>query len=127
MSLQLRAPFPYMSTTTTLPSPQFSDSKALTATINRMRAIDGTLYTYVHSKNNRMRHVWQFNLSKHKAIELREFLDAYFSNQIQVTDHNGNILVGYVRNNPFEFIGEGAAMDWPGDEMTSITIEFEEK
>lgn len=127
MSFQLRAPFPYMSTTTTMPSPQFSDSKALTATINRMRAIDGTLYTYVHSRANRKRWVWQFNLARNKAVELREFLDAYFSNQIQITDHNGNILVGFVKNNPFEFIGEGAAMDWPGNERMSITLEFEEK
>jgi hypothetical protein len=116
-----------MATTTTLPSPSFSDSTALTATINRMRAIDGTLYTYVHSKNNRKRFVWQFNLAKHKAIELREFLDSYFSNQIQITDHLGAIHVGFVRNNPFEFIGEGVAVDWPGNESVSITIEFEEK
>lgn len=74
-----------------------------------------------------MRHVWQFNLSGDKAIELREFLDAYFSNQIQVTDHLGNIYVGYVKNNPFEFISEGPAPDWPGNETRSITLEFEEK
>lgn len=127
MSFQMRAPFPYMSTTTTLPSPSFSDSTALTATINRMRSIDGTLYTYIHSKNNRRRYVWQFNLSAHKAIELREFLDSYFSNQIQITDHLGAIHVGYVKNNPFEFISEAAAFDWPGNETRSITLEFEEK
>lgn len=126
MSFQLRGPFPYMSTTTTMPSPSFSDSEALTATINRMRAIDGTLYTYVHSKNNRRRYVWQFNLAKNKAVEVREFLDAYFSRKIQVTDHNSEIYVGYIRNNPFEFIGEASAEGWPGNETVSITIEFEE-
>jgi len=127
MSFQMRAPFPYMSTTSTFPSPEFSDSEGLTVTVNRMRSIDGTLYTYVHSKGGRRKYVWQFQLAKDKAIEMREFLDSYYSRLIQITDHLGAIHVGFVTNNPFELIGEGRANDWPGNESVSITLEFEEK
>jgi hypothetical protein len=67
-------------------------------------------------------------LSRNKAIELREFLDSYFSQRIQVTDHTGLTVIGYVKNNPFDFEGAGRAGEsWPGEETMSITIEFEEK
>lgn len=123
----MRAPYPYVTTTTVMPSPRFSDSKALAAIVNRMRAMDGTLYTYINSKNGRRVYNWTFELSRHKALEVREFLDSYFSQQIQVTDHNDVTIVGYVKNNPFDFEGVGRAGGLPGDETMSVTIEFEEK
>lgn len=123
----IRAPYPYVTTTTVMPSPRFSDSKALGAIVNRMRAMDGTLYTYVNSKNARRKYLWSFELSRHKALELREFLDSYFSQKIQVTDHNNTTIVGYVKNNPFDFEGAGrAGPEWPGEETMTITLEFEE-
>jgi hypothetical protein len=93
-----------------------------------MRSVDGTLYTYVTSRAGRKKFIWTFELSRHKALELREFLDSYFSNIIKVTDHNNESWVGYIKNNPFEFSGAGRAGDaWPGKETMQITIEFEEK
>lgn len=123
----MRAPYPYVTTTTVMPSPRFSDSQALGAIVNRMRAMDGTLYTYVNSKNGRRVYNWTFELARNKALEVREFLDSYFSQQIQVTDHTDTTIVGYVKNNPFDFEGVGRASGFPGDETMSITIEFEEK
>lgn len=123
----MRAPYPYVTTTTVMPSPRFSDSKALGAIVNRMRAMDGTLYTYVNSKNGRRVYQWSFEMARNKALELREFLDSYHSYKIQVTDHDGTTIVGYVKNNPFDFEGEGrAGPAWPGEETMTITIEFEE-
>ncbi len=123
----LRAPYPYVTTTTVMPSPRWSDSKALGAIVNRMRAMDGTLYTYVNSKNGRRIYQWSFELARNKALELREFLDSYFSYKIQITDHNDDVLIGYIRNNPFDFEGLGRAAGWPGDETMTITLEFEEQ
>jgi hypothetical protein len=90
--------------------------------------MDGTLYTNVKTRAGRKRFRWDFEISRHKAIELREFINSYFGSCIQVTDHNNETHVGYLKNNPFEFSGVGrAGPAWPGGETMSITIEFEEK
>lgn len=128
MSFILKAPYPAVRTTTLLPSPKWGDSKALTATVLTMRAIDGTLYTYVKSRNGRKKFQWEFEISRHKALELREFINSYRGALIQVIDHDGDSWVGYLRNNPFEFTGAGRAGDgWPGRETMNITLEFEER
>lgn len=128
MSFILKAPYPGIRTTTLLPNPAWGDSKALTATIISMRAADGTLYTYVKSRNGRMKFQWEFEIARNKALELREFLDAYNSKLIQVIDHDGDEYIGYLRNNPFEFAGAGRAGDgWPGEETMTIILEFEER
>jgi len=124
----MKAPYPGIRTTTLLPSPTWGDSKALTATVQSMRAVDGTIYTYVKSRNGRMRFQWEFEISRHKALELREFINSYNSKMIQVIDHDGDTWIGYLRNNPFEFAGAGRAGDgWPGSETMTIILEFEER
>jgi hypothetical protein len=76
MSFIMKAPYPAIQTTTLMPSPVFGDSKAITATLIRMRMMDGTLYTYVKSRNGRQKLHWDFELSRHKALELRAFINA---------------------------------------------------
>jgi len=128
MSFILRAPYPGPQTTTILPSPRWGDSKAITATLIRMRAVDGTLYTYVKSRNGRMKFQWEFEIARHKALELREFINSYAASLIEATDHDGDRWIGYLRNNPFELTGAGRAGDfWPGGETMTITLEFEER
>lgn len=124
----LRAPYPAVQVTTIMPSPTFGDSRALTATVTTMRAMDGTLYTHVKSRAGRKRFKWDFEISRHKALELREFFNSYYGQCLQVTDHNNETWVGYLKNNPFEFTGGGhAGSAWPGQETMSVSIEFEEK
>ena len=127
MTLILRAPYPALQTTTLLPSPVWSDQTALKATIKTVRSMNGKRSTYVTSRDGLHKLKWDFRLARHKALELREFIDAYYAGLIQITDHNGYIWVGYLKNNPFEFEGESLAAGWPGDELTSVDIEFEER
>lgn len=128
MSFFLKAPYPSLSTTTVLPSPRWGDSKGLTATITSMRSMDGTLYTYVKSRNGRKKFQWEFEISRNKALELREFINSYQGKLIKIIDHDEDEFVGYLRNNPFEFTGAGrAGPSWPGNETMSVILEFEEK
>ena len=128
MSFIMQAPYPGVVTTTLLPSPRWGDSKALAATIVSMRAMDGTPYTYVKSRDGRKRYQWEFEISRNKALELREFINSYQAAIIKVTDHDGEVVIGYLRNNPFEFAGVGrAGPGWPGNETMSIILEFEEQ
>lgn len=123
----MKAPYPGVQTTTLLPAPKWGDSKALTATIQTMRAVDGTLYTYVKSRSGRRKFQWEFEIARNKALELREFINSYRGALIQVIDHDGDTWLGYLRNNPFEFAGAGRAVDFPGGETMQINLEFEEK
>jgi hypothetical protein len=46
---------------------------------------------------------------------------------MQITDHNDDVWVGNLMNNPFEFGGSGRAVAFPGGETMDITLEFEER
>jgi hypothetical protein len=88
--------------------------------------MDGTSYTYVHTKEGRKKLQWDFTIARNKALELRAFINSYYRTQIQVTDHNDDVWIGYLINNPFEHTGSGRAVDFPGGETMDITLEFEE-
>jgi len=92
-----------------------------------MRSLNGTLYTYVKSRAGRKRFQWEFELSRNKALELREFINSYRGALIQVIDHDGDTWIGYLRNNPFELSGVGRAVGWPGGETMNIMLEFEQR
>ena len=128
MSFILRGPYPGIQTTTLLPSPKWGDSKALTATVISLRSMNGDLFTHIKSRNGRMKFQWEFEVSRHKALELREFIHAYQGDLIHITDHDGDMWIGYLRSNPFEFAGAGKAGEgWPGNETMTIILEFEQR
>jgi len=128
MSFILRGPYPGIQTTTLLPSPKWGDSKALTATVISLRSMNGELFTHVKSRNGRMKFQWEFEVSRHKALELREFINSYQGALVHITDHDGDMWIGYLRSNPFEFAGAGKAGEgWPGNETMTIILEFEQR
>ncbi len=119
MSVKLAAPYPAIQTITWLPNPSWDDSEALTVSVSEQRSISGLLYTYVKTKNLRRKLLFEFELNRMKALELRAFIKSYYRSKIQLSDHTGAIWVGYFTSNPFEF-------DTPsrGNRQT-IQLEFE--
>jgi hypothetical protein len=90
--------------------------------------MNGSLFTYVKSRNGRKRFQWEFEIARNKALELREFINSYQGGLMHITDHDGDIWIGYLKSNPFEFTGAGrAGPNWPGEETMSIILEFEER
>ena len=122
----IKGPYPSIQVSLELPSPNWSDSVALTSTLQVLRTMNGGSYTYVHSRDGRKRLQWDFTVSRHKALELRAFLKVYYRFKLQVVDHNNEVWIGYMMNNPFESAGSGKAMGFPGDETMDVTLEFEE-
>lgn len=116
-------------TTTILPNPEFGDTEALTDVVISQRAMDGTLYTYVKTKNGRRKLQWTFQLTRNKALELRAFILSYFASVIEIVDHEGRKWRGHLVNNPFEFRSASRAgpaiQNWPRGELITITLEFE--
>ena len=120
------APYPTYQMTTILPSPDFSNGQRSVGTINKQRAMDGTLYTHIKRKQERQHFQWSFELSRHKAIELKQLVNLYYGLPMRVVDHTNATYLGYIINNPVEFTANGKAEGWPGGETYLVTIEFEE-
>lgn len=121
----IQAPYPTIQTATYLPNPQLGDSEANVLNVDIKRAMDGTTYSYVKTRD-REKLIWSFRISQHKGMELMEFYQSYKASQIKITDHLGNIFIGYFTSNPFEFEASGRSVASPGlDTMVAIQIEFE--
>lgn len=125
MSVELAAPYPAIQTVTRLPNPQFGDGESLTNEVATKRAMDGTLYTYVKSKAGRRRITLPIQISRMKGLELRAFIRSYYATPIRLTDHLGQVWVGHLVNNPFEFSTTKRSLHSPGGEMQNIQIELE--
>lgn len=114
MSVRLAA----YQTVTYLPNPEFGDSEAILGVIQKKRAIDGSAYTYVKTTDRR-RLLFQFILTREKALELNAFFQAYHAKVVSLTDHNGVKWSGNFTSNPFNFENSGR------DEEQTIQFEFE--
>jgi len=123
----LEAPYPGYQTTVLLPSPNWGNAVELTSSMSSVRAMDGTLYTYVKQKDGRKRFRFDFEISRSKALELRAFIQVYYRTAMRFRDHDANQWIAYLQNNPFEFAGSSKAEPFPGGETMTITLEFEER
>ncbi len=83
------------------PNPLLSNQESLTSTVAAKTAIDGTRYTYV-KKSDRRRLLWSFVFDRPKALEFIEFYRQMASRVIEVTDHNGDVWLGHITNNPLD-------------------------
>lgn len=129
MSFVIQGPYPNMKTTLLLPSPEVGNSVQQRHSVQTLRAMDGTLYTYRKPKRDRRLYRWDFTTSKRKGREVKEFTKQYAGGLVRVTDHEGTVRVGYLTINPWESRGDGRAGGWDDivPEAVQFTIEFEER
>lgn len=123
----LEAPYPGIQTTTLLPNPVLGDSDNLLVAILTKRSMDGTLYTYVKKKDGRKRLVFNFQVTRMKGMEVKEFYRSYAASRIKITDHLGRIWVGSFMTSPLEleFTGPWKSKRYPRGEIISLALEFE--
>jgi len=123
----LEAPYPNIQTTTLLPNPSLGDSDNLRSEVVTKRSMDGTLYTYVKKKDSRKRLVFDFQVTRMKGMEVKEFYRSYAASRIKLTDHLGRIWVGNFITSPLEleFVGPWKSERYPHGEIISLTLEFE--
>jgi len=123
----LGAPWPSIQTTSLLPNPVLGDSDNLRAEVQTKRSMDGTLYTYVKSKDGRVRLVFNFQITRMKGLEIMEFYRSYAASKIKIQDHLDRIWVGNFMTSPIEldFTGPWKSRRYPNGEMITLSIEFE--
>lgn len=127
MSFIVQGPFPLMQTTLLLRSPELTNTRKLTASVQTMRSMNGTLYTYVKSKRGRKVHTWDFISSRDKMLETKSFVEQYSGGLVQVVDHESTRRIGYLTMNPLDSGGEGRAEGWPSGEAYRFSLQLEEK
>lgn len=126
MPLTIQAPWPGPTTTHFMPNPLSGDSVGSTNTLEIKRSMNGTRYSYVKSRDQRKRLLWNFRLSKDKALEMRSFFDTYTGTQCKIIDHLGKEYIGYFITNPFDFESVSRSVGSPGNNtIHQIQIEFQ--
>lgn len=114
-----------MQSTVLLPSPEQGNAKNLASTVQTMRSIDGTLYTYIKAKRGRKVYQWEFITRKEKGDELKGFISRFTGDFVKVTDHNDVQVIGYMTINPFELDGQGGRPEPSG--TYSFTLQLEQR
>ena len=120
----IQGPWPNLQTTVIMPSAERANSKNLASSVQTMRTMDGTLYTYIKHKRGRRVHKWDIVVHRPKLLELKQFVKRYAGSVVKVTDHNGDQFTGYVTVNPLEAGGEGGQ---PDGGVYRVTVQLEEK
>lgn len=123
----IQGPYPLLQSSIVLPSPREGNTNALASTLQVLRTSSGSIFTYIKAKRGRKKYRYDFRVSKDKATELTEFVDAYGGKAVKVTDHDGIIHIGYLTLNPFETQASSRARGLPGGEVFVTTLELEEK
>lgn len=98
----LQAPHELIQTTTVLPNPRDNDTTSLTLGMNLHRSMDGTVRTYIKS-NDRYRLQYEIEMTRSKSLELEAFFDAYFNENIRLTDWDNNVYVVKLMTVPVSF------------------------
>lgn len=127
MAFVIEAPHPGVLSTHYLPNPQLGDSVGSVGSLQEpKRAMDGTKYVYVKSRDQRKKLLWTFSLSQDKALEMQAFFDNYAASTVKITDHFGKVYVGNFTTNPFEFETVGRSVASPTNySIHQIQFEFE--
>jgi hypothetical protein len=104
------------------PNPEFSDVEQALSTITLKRSKTQKRYTYVKTRQ-RKRLVWNFQLTREKAWELRAFVEAYRNDVITITDFDNDMWRGVIKSNPINFTS--SSRDALCREAVDVTLEFE--
>ena len=94
-----------MQSTLLLPSPKIANQKNLASSVQVLRSMNGTVFTYVKPKRGRKVQRWDFVTTK----------------------DNEDVFIGYITINPLEVSGEGRAVGFPSNEVYRWTLSLEEK
>ena len=124
--MRISAPYPAIVSITELPSPQFSDSRAIDASVNYRQALDATRYTYVKSSTGR-KLLYEFtNMGRGKLAELQEFFKLYTGVRVLVEDHNSLkwSAIFDIDSITFSTVGRAANSGGQRFEQGTVTLEF---
>ena len=120
------APYPAFDHTIHLPEIELNDSRQATHKVNTRVAMSGKKYN-TRIKGVGELYTWDFVLTRMKALELAAFFKRHPGDLMQVTRHNGDVLIGYILNNPLELEMSARAVVSNSLEEVPVRLEFRTK
>ena len=107
--------------TVVLRTPQLNDSQNVNSAIDLKKTMTGTVFTYV--KNSQFSTLkYTFFLGRQKSLELEGFLETYCNQVMALTNWKGEIWIGNIINNPFEFTANARYLK--ESERVDVSLEF---
>lgn len=114
-----------MSLQVTLKDPEFNDADNLLLDVKVMDMMDGSIRTRVSTPVPIKLSLQFIELTRVKAIELRDFLTASLGQKVRYVDYSGQHWAGYITNEPsVTTTGRGGGSS-ERQESNSVKIEFE--
>lgn len=105
-----------------LPCPLFGDTQSLSDSMVLKKTMTGLIYTYV-KQSDLQKLKYDFLISKNKALEVRSFLQLYYSDRFTMNNWKGENWLVFITNDPIDMVTSGI---WdPGQESVKVTLEFE--
>lgn len=114
----LQAPHEFIQATSYFPDPEFQDEQNLIVATKIKYAMDGTLYSTTR-KSQDYKLVYDFNLTRLKTLELIEYIKAYYTYNIRLTNAKSEIWVVKIVSDPLDFSAVAI------QEINTVRIEFQ--
>lgn len=129
MSIHLTGSWDLPAVTIRLPNPEFGDYDSPTNEMKLAKAMDGTVRTFIKTKDGRRKFNFNFRLTRSKLLEVREFYRAHIDDFIRIEDHLNRTWKAKFAINPIDLEStqsyRGANVQSTGDSIGQVTLEFE--
>ena len=122
---QISAPYPLVKTVLFIPSPSLGDLERLESTVQHHQAMDGSYITHVKKHFESRTYEGQFEFTRRKALEFKEFYRLYSQDTWQIVRHDGSVLIAQLKLNPLnlEMVRRGVIAG--SNEVVPLTLTFE--
>lgn len=118
MSVYIDGPYEASQARIMLPSPRLDDEFNPEIEVILMNSMDGTVYSAIKT-SDRVHLNWEFLLSRDKAVEVREFVDAYLNHDLRLIDWEDRVYKVKIVNLPLDFTNTRRN----GDVMVAVQFE----
>lgn len=119
------APHPDYESIIFLPEPDLGDRERPEARIQLKKSMDGTTYTHItQNQSAKKTIIYNFELTRYKALELFDFVDAYLGKQWKITWPTEEIIA-YLMVNPLQLEMTKRSVIADNVEAVLLELEFE--
>lgn len=124
--IQFQAPYPAYEAILFMPTPDMQDGERPESYISVRRAMSGDTYTHVtQGQPNKIHYRWSFNITRKKALELKEFIRLYTGARWNVVWPGKTDIVVNLLINPLQLDMAFRAIVADSLEAIPIELEFE--
>lgn len=124
--IQFQAPYPAYEAILFMPKPDLQDGERPESYMRIKRAMSGATYAHVtQGQPNKIHYRWSFNITRKKALELKEFIRLYSGERWNIVWPGKTDIVVNLLINPLQLDMSFRAVVADSLEAVPIELEFE--